>query len=45
MEELVDITNTNGTLKINLSKFKNGEIKLKLIDKDCKGVGLEANWE
>ena len=45
VEELVDITNTNGTLKINLSKFKNGEIKLKLIDKDCKGVGLEANWE
>lgn len=45
MEEIIDISNTNGLMKIDISKFKNGEIKLELIDKDCKGVGLEAYWD
>lgn len=44
-EKLVDISNTNGLMKIDISKFKNGGIKLELIDENCKGVGLEAYWE
>ena len=26
-------------------KFKNNEIKLELIDENCKGVGLESYWD
>lgn len=44
IEELIDISNTNGDMKIDLSKFKNGEIRLELIDEECRGVGLEAHW-
>lgn len=44
-EEVIDISNTNGLMKVDLSKFNNGEIKLELIDKNCKGVGVEAYWE
>lgn len=44
MKEVIDISDTNGSIKIDLSKFKNGEIKLELIDENCKGVGLEACW-
>ena len=45
MEELVDISNIKGIIKIDLSKFKDNEIKLELIDKNCKGVGLEVYWD
>lgn len=45
IEELVDISNTKGNIKIDLSKFKNNEIKLELIDENCKGVGLESYWD
>lgn len=45
MEEVVNVSNTKGSMKIDLSKFKNSEIKLELIDENCKGVGLEAYWE
>ncbi|MEG1410865.1 MAG: hypothetical protein RSD36_13590 [Terrisporobacter sp.] len=44
IEEVIDISDTNGLKKIDLSQFKNGEIKLELIDRNCKGVGLEAYW-
>lgn len=45
MEEIIDISNTNGTKKIDLSGFKNGKIKLFLLADECKGVDLEAYWE
>lgn len=45
IQEVIDISNSNGPMKIDLSKFNNSEIKLELIDKNCKGVGVEAYWE
>ncbi|MGL4911841.1 MAG: hypothetical protein ACRC3Y_05340 [Romboutsia sp.] len=44
-EEVIDISNTNGVIKVDLNEFENGEIKLFLIDEKCKGVSLEAYWE
>lgn len=44
-EEVIDISNTNGSMKVDLSKYENGEIKLYLMSKGCKGVSLEAYWE
>lgn len=44
-KEVIDIKDTNGVKKIDLSKFENGEIKLLLINKQCENVSFEAHWE
>lgn len=45
IEEVIDISNTNGPIEINLDSFKNGKIKLELIDDECKGVDVEVYWD
>lgn len=45
IEEIIDISHTEGYMSIDLSNFEEQEIELELVDEKCKGVGLEAYWE
>jgi uncharacterized membrane protein YeiB len=45
IEEIVDISQIINTKKIDLSKFNNGNVELKLLDKECKKVKFKSHFE
>lgn len=44
-KEVIDISNSEGTKNIDLRKFNDGKLDLKLIDENCRKVKFKANWE
>ncbi|GAA0715778.1 hypothetical protein GCM10008904_32980 [Paraclostridium ghonii] len=44
-KEVFDISNTEGAKNIDLRKFNDGKLDLKLIDENCRKVKFKANWE
>lgn len=45
INDIIDISNTDGTMEIDLSKYETGKIKIKLKGSEAENVKFEARWE
>lgn len=45
MEEVIDVTNLSERTEVDLTKFKEGKVKLYLSNEEARGVKFTAEWE